>query len=273
MPRPLLKWVGGKGELLPELLCRIEELPEFRRYHEPFLGGGALFFELVRLKKLPRSKAWLSDNNAELIETYRAVRDHVDRVIKLLAQHKSRHCETYFYELRANLPADAIARAARIVYLNKTCFNGLYRVNRKGQFNTPLGKYANPNICDEPNLRAAAEAFKRATLEHAPFTSILKTAEPGDLVYLDPPYHPISKTSSFTAYGKGGFGEDSQELLAKTFRELTVRGVHAILSNSMTDLVSELYRGFRIDEVMVKRSINSNAGKRGPIGEALIRNF
>ena len=273
MPRPLLKWVGGKGELLPELLRRVETIGEFGRYHEPFVGGGALFFEMVRLGKMPRKKARLSDNNAPLVETYLAVREDVDRVISLLLEHKARHDEKYFYAVRAVVPKDRFARAARIVYLNKTCFNGLYRENSKGEFNTPMGKYKNPNICDEPNLRAAAEAFRKANLSHAHFTAVLDHAEPGDFVYFDPPYHPISKTSSFTGYDKGGFNEDSQRLLAKTFLDLTQRGVHAMLSNSMTDFVRELYKDFRMDEVMVRRSINSNAGKRGQIGEVLIRNI
>ncbi len=277
LPRPLLKWAGGKGELLPELLRRLDMLEGFGRYHEPFMGGGALFFELVRLGKMPLKKARLSDNNKPLAETYLAVREDVDRVIKLLLEHKARHGEDYFYAVRARkqreAPKDRFARAARIVYLNKTCYNGLYRENSKGQFNTPFGRYKNPNICDEPNLRATAEALKKATIEHAHFTSVLEHAEPGDFVYLDPPYHPISRTSSFTAYDKGGFNEDSQRLLAGTFRELSGRGVHVLLSNSMTDFVRELYRDFRIDEVMVTRSINSKGDKRGRIGEALVRNF
>jgi DNA adenine methylase len=273
LPRPFLKWVGGKGQLLPELLKRIDAAGDFGRYHEPFVGGGALFFELVRTNRLPRAKAYLSDNNARLVETYAAVQTDVERLITLLQKHKAKHSEAYFYEVRAKVPRDPIARAARIIFLNKTCYNGLYRENRRGEFNAPFGRYKNPGICDEDNLKAVATALKRAKLTCQHFEEAAKRAEPGDLVYFDPPYHPVSKTSSFTGYDASGFNEDSQRLLANVLAVLDGRGVKVLLSNSMTPLIEELYAGFTIDEVQARRNVNSRADRRGPIAEALIRNF
>jgi len=272
-PRPFLKWVGGKGQLLPKLLERVDAASPFGRYHEPFVGGGALFFEMQRSDRLPRAKAYLSDNNDRLIETYAGVQSEVDRLITLLEKHRDRHSEEYFYEVRAKVPRDPLARAARIIFLNKTCYNGLYRENRKGQFNAPFGRYKNPAICDADNLRAVAGALKHAKLECRHFDTVGEHVKRGDLVYFDPPYHPVSKTASFTGYDKGGFGEDSQRLLAKDFADLSARGVMVLLSNSMTDLVRELYRDFTIEEVFARRNVNSRADRRGPVPEALIRNF
>ncbi len=272
-PRPFLKWVGGKGQLLPKLLARVEEAGAFGRYHEPFVGGGALFFELQRTNRLPRAQAYLSDNNDRLIEAYLGVQTDVEHIITLLERHKARHSETYFYEVRAKVPRDPLARAARIIFLNKTCYNGLYRENRKGEFNAPFGRYKNPAICDADNLRAVAAALRRAKIECRHFDTVGKHVKKGDLVYFDPPYHPVSKTSSFTGYDKSGFGEDSQRLLAKDFADLSARGVKVLLSNSMTDLIRELYRDFTIEEVLARRNVNSRADRRGPVAEALIRNF
>lgn len=278
LPRPFLKWVGGKRQLLPELLARVERAGAFGRYHEPFVGGGALFFELHRLGLL-KKHAFLSDYNPRLIETYEGVRDHVDEVIALLERHKKRHSEDHFYRVRALGEAPEKAgktvseRAARIIYLNRTCYNGLYRENSKGQFNTPLGRYKNPRICDEVNLRAVSKALKKAKIEHRHFESVVEQAKPGDLVYFDPPYHPVSKTASFTAYDQGGFGEDSQRLLALVYERLHEKGVNVILSNSMTDLIRDLYRAYTVDEVYAARAINSRADRRGKVSEALVRNF
>lgn len=273
IPRPFLKWVGGKTQLLPELVARVEAAGSFGRYHEPFVGGGALFFELYRTGKLPRAKAYLTDNNAGLIEAYRGLQNDVEAVIAALNRHKAQHDEEYFYKLRAKLPREPHARAARIIYLNKTCYNGLYRENQKGEFNVPFGRYENPTICDEDNLRSVANALQRAKIELRHFEKVLDHAEPGDLVYFDPPYHPVSKTSSFTSYDKSGFGEDSQRLLAKVFAELTEKGVKVLLSNSMTDLVRELYDGYELEAVLARRFVNSKGDKRGHVSEALIRNF
>jgi DNA adenine methylase len=272
LPRPFLKWVGGKGQLLPELVKRVEMAGDFGRYHEPFLGGGALFFELYRTGKLAK-KAYLSDNNPRLIEAYIGVRDHVDEVIAILQRHKRRHSEEHFYEVRAKTPKSLEERAARVIYLNKTCYNGLYRENSKGLFNAPFGRYKNPVICDEDNLRAVSNALKKAKLESRHFQTVADVAEPGDLVYFDPPYHPVSKTSSFEGYHQGAFGADSQRLLAEVFAKLAAKRVNVLLSNSMTDLIRDLYKTFHIDTVQAARAVNSRADKRGKIAEALVRSF
>ena len=273
-PRPFLKWVGGKGQLLQEIMKRVDRVGEFGRYHEPFVGGGALFFELYRNNRLGKKQAYLSDNNLPLIEAYRGVKEDVDAVIAALEKHKTQHGEDYFYEVRAKSPKNLADRAARIIYLNKTCYNGLYRENSKGQFNTPFGRYKNPMICDEPNLRAVADALKKAKLEVRHFTGVVDTAQPGDFVYFDPPYHPVSKTANFTGYDRGGFNEDSQRLLAETFRRLTDTGVKALLSNSYCDFILDLYTDTaHIDEVQAARAVNSRADRRGKVSEALIRNF
>ncbi|MEK7795281.1 MAG: DNA adenine methylase [Candidatus Hydrogenedentota bacterium] len=268
-----MKWVGGKRQLLPELLNRVDAASEFKRYHEPFLGGGALFFELSRLGRLER-QAYLSDNNGPLIATYEGVKLHVDEVIAALDEHKALHSERHYYEVRFEMPDDPVEVAARIIYLNKTGYNGLYRENSKGFFNVPFGRYKNPAICDEDNLRAASRALKNAKIENRHFETVRLQAKPGDLVYFDPPYHPISKTSSFTAYDRGGFGEDSQRLLATVCRELTESGVKILLSNSMSDLIVRLYSDdFTIDEVLASRNVNSKGDRRGKVSEALVRNF
>lgn len=272
-PRPFLKWVGGKGQLLGPLLEQVDRAGSFHRYHEPFVGGGALFFELVRTGRLPRARAFLSDNNENLISAYLAVRDDVENVIRILKAHKAKHSETYYYEIRSKRPTDLCERAARIIYLNKTGYNGLYRENSKGEFNVPFGRYVNPTICDEDNLRAAADALKRARIEARPFETVLDRAQPGDLVYFDPPYDPVSRTSSFTGYDKGNFGDDNQRLLAEVAERLANRRVRVLLSNSMTPFVKRLYSTFTIDEVFAARSVNSRADRRGKVSEALIRNF
>ncbi len=274
VPRPFLKWVGGKGQLLEPLLRQVERAGAFGRYHEPFVGGGALFFELARTNRLGRKQAYLSDNNDRLIDAYRAVKDNVERVIDLLHGHKERHSEPYYYEVRGQVPDDVYERAARIIYLNKTCYNGLFRENSRGIFNVPFGRYKNPRICDEPNLRAATQALARAKVSVRSFDTVLKQAQPGDLVYFDPPYHPVSKTASFTAYDKGGFGVKAQERLAEVARALDQKGVKFILSNSMTELIRTLYKPhFHVDEVYATRAVNSRADRRGKVSEALVHNF
>jgi DNA adenine methylase len=272
-PRPFLKWAGGKGQLLPDLLQQIEAAGSFRRYHEPFLGGGALFFALYRGGQLARLKPRLSDGNANLIVTYQAVRDNVLGVITRLGRHARSHGEEHYYAVRAETPSDPAAAAARIIYLNRTCFNGLYRENSRGEFNVPFGRYVNPVICDEENLRAVSQALQNVCLETADFESVLEHAKPGDFVYFDPPYDPLSKSSSFTAYAKGGFGEAEQRRLAGVFAELAGRGVKALLSNSATPLIEDLYRGFHIERVKATRAVNSKANGRGAIDEFLVRSY
>ncbi len=222
---------------------------------------------------LGASPSFLSDSNVNLIETYQGVREHCDEIIRLLENHQTHHSKEYYYALRGTLPATLPERAARIIYLNKTCFNGLYRENSKGAFNVPMGDYRNPVICNEATLRAASQALKKAVIEARPFTTVLQKAKPGDFVYFDPPYHPVSKTSSFTKYAKGDFGEADQRELAEVFTELTRRGVKVLLSNSYTEFVCELYKGFTVDTVYAARAVNSRADRRGKIEEALVRNF
>ncbi len=272
LPRPFLKWVGGKGQLLPELMKRVDMAGDFGRYHEPFLGGGALFFELYRSDRL-KKQAWLSDHNPRLIEAYEGVRNELDAVIEQLQKHQKQHSEEHFYAVRAKVPKTLAGRAARVIYLNKTCYNGLYRENSRGEFNSPFGRYKNPVICDEENLRLVSKALQKAKIEARHFQTVADVAERGDLVYFDPPYHPVSETASFQGYHKGAFGEDSQRLLAETYEKLAAKGVRVLLSNSMTDFVRALYKDFTIDTVHAARAVNSRADRRGKVREALVRNF
>jgi len=263
---PILKWAGGKGQLLREILRRVPA--EFGTYHEPFVGGGALFFALWSERRIRR--AVLSDVNSELIEAYETIRDDVEAVIRALRKHRNE--EAYFYDLRKRDPRRMApaARAARLIYLNKTCFNGLYRVNSKGKFNVPFGDNPRAKICDVEALRGASRAFRDADLHCEAFDAVLDRAQPDDFVYFDPPYQPLSKTASFTAYSRGGFGEAEQRRLAETFRTLAARGVHVLLSNSDTPLCRKLYRGFPRHIVHATRAINSRADRRGRITELLI---
>lgn len=268
-PRPVLKWAGGKGRLLPELQARLPD--SFATYHEPFIGGGALFFTLAGQGRLGRAR--LSDANPSLIDVYLALRDDVDAVIAHLREHA--YERERYYRVRALDPATLTLpeRAARIIYLNKTCYNGLYRENRRGQFNVPFGRYKNPTICDEPNLRAAARALQGADIARQHFSTVLDHARPGDFVYFDPPYHPLSPTANFTAYDRHGFGPDDQRRLRDVFAALAGRGVRAMLSNSDTPFVRELYGGFRVDQVYVARAVNSKANGRGKVAEVIVRNY
>ena len=267
--RPFLKWAGGKSQILPELLQRLPE--SFRDYHEPFIGGGALFFALVASDRFRH--AHLSDINGPLIEAYLGVKNEVEGVMEALGRHKNQ--SEYFYKVRAT-DVDALTpaeRTARLIYLNKTCFNGLYRENRKGLFNVPFGRYKNPKILDEPNLRAVAFALQSVTIDRRHFSSILGGARRGDLVYFDPPYHPVSSTASFTSYDRNDFGPKDQEQLRDTFASLASRGVHVMLSNSDTEFIRELYEEFTVEQVFATRAINSKADRRGKVAELIVRNY
>ncbi len=272
MPRPFLKWAGGKGQLLAELLPRVRAGLGAGGYHEPFIGGGALFFELARRGALP-ARVSISDANLNLVETYLAVRDEVDALVELLRGHKARHDEGHYYAVRASRPPSQVERAARVIYLNKTCFNGLYRENSRGEFNVPMGRYDKPEVLDEENLRAASEALRRASISVADFGDVAARAQPGDLVYFDPPYDPVSATASFTRYAKGGFGAEEQSRLRDLARDLSRAGVRFLLSNSMTPLVRELYAEFRVETVLAGRSVNSKGDRRGKVEEALVCNY
>lgn len=268
--KPFVKWIGGKRQLLPHLLPALLEVPRLATYHEPFVGGGAVFFAL-------RERAWatrahLSDVNRELIECYQAIRDCVDDVIVKLNRHARLSCKEHFYEVRRQQPRTLPSVAARLIFLNKTCFNGLYRVNNSGGFNSPWGRHKNPLICDQANLQAVSAELATVALRVAPFQKVLEHARPGHLVYFDPPYVPIS-TASFTEYSARGFDSNDQGALASAFRELDRRSVHVVLSNSDTPMVRSLYSGFRIETVLARRNVNTRADRRGPVGEVIVRNF
>jgi DNA adenine methylase len=264
VPRPVLKWAGGKTQLLPAILARLPERIE--TYFEPFVGGAAVFFALAQQGRFRR--AVLSDRNPELVDVYRALRDDVEGVIRSL--RRLRHSEDEYYRVRALAPRALASRAARTIYLNKTGYNGLYRVNSSGGFNVPFGRYANPNFCDVENLRAAALALAGVEIGAADFEQVCLRARPGDAVYLDPPYVPLSKTASFTAYDRHPFGALEHRRLAGTFDDLAERGVAAVLSNSDTPETRALYAHHRPLTVQVSRPINSRATARGPIDEILV---
>lgn len=265
LPKPFIKWVGGKGQLIPQIWPLLPE--KFNSYHEPFMGGGALFFALAP------TYATLSDINAELVDCYAAIRDHALDVIQALKEHP--YERDHFYKVRTWKPSDLplVERAARTIYLNRAGFNGLYRVNKQGIFNVPFGRYKNPQICNTENILACARALRHVKVVHRDFHRILETARPGDLVYFDPPYVPVSKTSDFTAYSADGFTMEDQVRLADVFSRLADRGVHCLLSNSDTAFVRQLYKDFEIDVVSASRAINANAAKRGRINEVVVRSY
>lgn len=262
---PFLKWAGGKSQLLQQYSPLLPTT--WRTYFEPFLGGGAVFFHLQ-----PRA-AVLSDVNEELINAYTVVRDKVDELIAALKVHRNERA--YYYSVRAWRPETLgpVERAARLIFLNRTCFNGLYRVNKKGEFNVPFGRYLNPTICDVTGLRAASLALRGTEISAGDFEETLERAQGGDFLYLDPPYSPLSVTSSFTAYAEEGFGEEEQRRLASVYKRMDRRGAMLMLSNSASDLVRRLYTGFRVVEVTAKRAINSKANGRGPIPEVVVLNY
>jgi DNA adenine methylase len=265
-PRPPVKWAGGKSQLIPQFEPLFPKR-EFGQYVEPFAGGGAVFFHLLP----PR--AVLIDSNEDLINFYRVVRDELDALLQDLRKHEN--TAEYYYRVRALDPhrMGPVARASRFLYLNKTGYNGLWRMNSRGQHNVPFGRYRNPKIVDEPNLRLVSGALKKAELICGDFSLVLNCAEPGAFVYLDPPYHPLSATASFTSYTPAAFGEDDQRRLAEVFRELDERGCLVMLSNSDTPFIRELYKDYNIQVVYARRAINCRADKRGPVPELVIRNF
>lgn len=262
---PFLKWAGGKGQLLPKLLPL--RPATYQRYIEPFLGGGALFFALA-----PK-RALLGDCNAELITTYQVVRDQPGELMQQLDVHRANHSKEYYYRIRAQRPTAPLEVAARLIYLNKTCFNGLYRVNRAGQFNVPMGSYVNPQLYDRSTLLAAAQALATADLQATDYLATLAAAKRGDFVYLDPPYVPLSSTAAFTSYTRRDFGERDQHALADIYRELDQRGCFVMLSNSATPLIKRLYHGYAQLSIPANRAINSKGNKRGPVEELVIINY
>ena len=278
MARPFVKWAGGKTQLLAELLAAAPV--QIETYYEPFLGGGALFFALQAQGRFKR--AVLSDSNEELINAYIHVRDHVEKLIHALGVHerkyRSREAEAraeYFYTIRGKRLTCDLGGAANLIFLNKTCFNGLYRVNSSGGFNVPHGRYANPMICDEQNLRAASEALSTVELRVGDFAEAAAEAGTGDFVYFDPPYVPLSTTANFTSYTSQAFHLADQQRLAKTAESLAFQGAAVALSNSGHPDVAQLYAeaGFALETVNATRAINSNGARRGAVREYLIQSL
>ncbi|CAH2573413.1 Modification methylase LlaDCHIA [Planktothrix rubescens] len=275
--KPFLKWAGGKRQLLPEILKYLPKNIGKTTYFEPFLGGGALLFELQ-----PK-QAIVNDSNRELINCYRVIKDNVEELIEVLKVHKARNSKEYYDNLRemdrlnSYNKLSPIEKAARIIYLNKTCYNGLFRVNSKGYFNVPFGRYKNPNILDEAVLRGVNNYFNQniITFLNIDFAEAVKEANKGDFIYFDPPYDPVSNTASFTGYDINRFNQNEQKRLKKVVDELTEKECYVMLSNSATDFILDLYKDYQKTTKIVSatRSINSNALKRGKINEILVLNY
>lgn len=270
---PVIKWVGGKRQLLPRLM---EYKPQnFKKYFEPFLGGGAMLFSLAP------EKAIINDNNLELINMYSVIKAAPEKLVACLEEHQENNSKEYYLYIRG-LDRDGtiktmtdVQRAARLIYMLKVDFNGLYRVNKKGQFNVPYGRYKNPKIADASRIYAMSSYFNNndVLILGGDFENAVKSATKGDLVYFDPPYIPLNDTSNFTSYTKEGFGLAEQKRLRDLFFNLSDKGVHVMLSNSDTKLTRELYTGAKIHSVSAKRAINSNAKKRGSVSEVIITNY
>lgn len=270
VPHPFIKWAGGKKQLLEQINKYLPK--KFNKYLEPFVGGGALFFYL-----LP-NKAILIDNNEELINCYRVIKNKIGELINSLKKHKN--IKDYFYKIRSidRIPEEFkkltdVERASRIIFLNRCCFNGLYRVNSKGEFNVPFGKYENPKFCDEENLLAVNTVIKDIQIINGDFKECLELAEKDDFIYFDPPYQPVSTTANFTSYTKENFNKEDQVRLFKVYEELDNRGCKVMLSNSYNDFILDLYKKYDLKTVYAKRAINSDASGRGQIKEVLIINY
>jgi DNA adenine methylase len=273
--QPFLKWAGGKAQLLAQFEPFFPKSIE--AYSEPFVGGGAVFFHLKA--KFPGMRARLCDNNAELINCYEVVRDHVAALMDRLDEHLSRFRtdgERYYYLVRSQHHLkDAVERAARMIFLNKTCFNGLWRVNARGEFNVPIGSYQPDKVSlyDRKNLLAASRELKGVELKVQDFRETLRGAAAGEFVYVDPPYYPVSATANFTSYTKEDFGKPEQEELAAIFADAARRGVSTMLSNSNTPFICGLYKGFKMETVKARRAVNCDGAKRGLIPEVLVLTY
>ena len=275
-PKPFVKWAGGKRQLLAELEKSFPK--QFGTYFEPFLGGGALLFDL--LAKKPNLKCSVSDLNSDLVLAYVTIRDKLGRLIESLENHsKNYHNDStgYYYEVRKQEPKSQIEKVSRLLFLNKTCFNGLYRVNSKGKFNVPLGRYTNPNIVNRENLTTVSKFLQsdKIKISCRDFESILNDAKKGDFVYFDPPYQPVSDTANFTSYTHRDFTEDDLQRLADLANHLNSKGSHVLLSNSNTKIVKKIFssKKWKIKEIAVNRAINSNSQKRTGHKEVLIKNY
>lgn len=270
---PFLKWVGGKRQLMAVIVENLPKNIKNLKYYEPFIGGGAVFFHLQPVN------AVINDLNNELINVYCVIKNDLDSLIADLKRHKNN--AEYFYEIRALDRTDdfntltAVQKASRLIYLNKTCFNGLYRVNNAGEFNVPFGRYKNPNIVNEPTLKAVSKFLKNSNIRISceDYENVLEKADRDSFVYIDPPYHPISESSNFTGYVRGGWNANDQTRLRDTCDKLNKRGVKFLLSNSSASLIKELYKDYNITNVKASRFVNSKASGRGQIDEVLIKNY
>jgi DNA adenine methylase len=266
---PFLKWAGGKSRLLKQYRPYFPASEQIGRYYEPFIGSAAVFFHLQP------HPACLSDANEKLVEVYRTVQKDVEALIEALQAHRNER--DYYYQVRAQNPAELpqVQRAARLIFLNRTCYNGLYRENKKGEFNVPFGRYTNPKICNAQRLRNASKALQGVELMAADFEEIAGQATTGDFIYFDPPYAPLSASSNFTSYNRDGFGAEDQHRLAETIHLLTAKGCYVMLSNSSSSLVYKLYgeHEYRLVSISARRNINSKAERRGPVKELLILNY
>jgi DNA adenine methylase len=272
--QPFLKWAGGKRQLIPIIKKYVPK--KYTQYYEPFIGAGAVLFSLQPAKSV------INDTNPELINCYEVIRDCPDELLSLCLQHEKNNSKEYYYHLRSQdrhnrfQELSPVERAARIIYLNKTCFNGLFRVNSQGQFNVPYGDYVNPTIADPAIINAVSAFLSQRSVKicRGDFAEAVSTAKKGSFVYFDPPYHPISDTSSFTGYSMDGFGGHEQERLKLLCDNLSDRGCNVLISNSNAPLIRELYSDSRYEIVEVKasRAINSVGAKRGKVGELLIYN-
>jgi len=268
---PFLKWIGGKRQLLPSITSLFPK--SYLNYYEPFIGGGAVFFNMQP------TKAVINDYNEELINVFKTIKEHPEELILDLKTHKND--SDYFYQLRSLDRQDTyhclskVQKASRVIFLNKTCYNGLYRVNSSGEFNSPFGKYKNPNIVNEITIRAVSKYLNKnnITVLNGDFEDAVKGIRKGEFVYFDPPYDPISASSSFTGYVKGGFDRNEQVRLRDLCDKLDKKGVKFLLSNSATTFIEDLYKNYDINYVKANRSVNSVASKRGKVDEVLIRNY
>ena len=270
---PFLKWVGVKRQLMPTIVTHLPKNINELTYVEPFIGGGAVLFHLQ-----PKN-AIINDFNEELINVYEVIKNNLYELIEDLKKHKNEH--DYFYEIRSLDRNDnfknlsKVERASRVIYLNKTCYNGLYRVNNAGEFNSPFGRYKNPNIVNEPTLKAVSKYLNsnNIMIKNGDYNDVLKTLDKNSFVYLDPPYHPISESSNFTGYIQGGWDAFDQIRLREVCDELNAKGIKFLLSNSSAQLIKDQYTKYKIENVKANRAINSNGANRGEIDEILIKNY
>lgn len=267
--RSFIKWAGGKYQLLSYITNMLPS--KFNTYFEPFVGGGSIFFNLKNDHKITTSN--INDMNTDLMLTYIAIWTQPDQLVQELDSGYYINNKERFYEIRNSYPVDAISIAARFIYLNKTSFNGLYRVNSKNRFNVPFGNYNNPKILDETNIRLCSSLLQDTTMTNEPYDFIIDSIKKNDFVYFDPPYLPISDTSAFTSYTKSNFTIDDQIKLSNVFKYLDDQGVHIMLSNSKTSKIEEMYKEFNQITVPAKRSINCKGNKRGYVDELIITNY